>query len=89
MQLSDQVFITGTTLTFEKIKQRRSDLPYPIDEVGLREARTPAEAVRIARSIAENYANLEPVMAPDGVDENWRISNMAKTVAETIERYHP
>lgn len=89
MALADQVLITGTTLVFEEINERRSDLPFDIDEVALRELVDPRQAAELARTISYHYAGLTPSRAPDGVDEFWRISNMAKVVAETIDRYHP
>jgi len=89
MALADQVLITGTTLVLEEINGRRHDLPFSIDEVALRELLDPRQAAQLARTISNHYAGLTPSPAPDGMDEFWRISNMAKVVAETIGRYHP
>ena len=89
MALADQMLITGTTRVFEEINGRRRDLPFGIDEVALRELHEPRQAAQLARTISNHYAGLTPSPAPDGVDEFWRISNMAKVVAETIDRYHP
>ncbi len=88
MPLKDQVLITGTTLVLEEIQGRRRDLPYPIDVAALREAPDPAVAAGVAREISALYAEVGSLIGPDGVDENWRISNMTKVVAETIERYY-
>ena len=85
MPLADQALITGTTLVFEEIKSRRNDLPYPIHEEAIREAATPSDAVRLAREIASTYRTAEPYIGPDGVDEHWRVANMAAIVADTIE----
>src|SRR5665647_977319 len=89
MPLEDQLFITSTTLMLGEINLRRNDLPFAIDEVALRELPDPREAALLARTISANYAGLPPSPAPDGVDEYWRISNMTRVMAETIERYHP
>jgi hypothetical protein len=89
MSLEDQLLITSTTLTLEEISLRRGGLPFAIDEVALRELPDPREAALLARSISASYAGLPPSPAPDGVDEYWRISNLTKVIAETIERYHP
>lgn len=89
MALEDQVLITGTTLVFEEINERGGDLPFGIDEVALRELIDPRQAAELARTISNYYADLTPSPTPDDVDEFWRISNMAKVVAETIDRYYP
>lgn len=89
MPLQSQVLITGTTLVLEGIARRRQDLPYPLDFVGLRESEEPAIAVALARSISSRYEGLAPVIGADGVDENWRISNMTRVVAEAIEHFYP
>lgn len=85
MPLADQVLITGTTLVFEELKRQRSDLPYPIDEEAIREADTPSDATRVARELAAVYRTAEPHIGPDGVDEHWRVANMATAVADAIE----
>jgi len=88
MDLADQVFITGTTLVLEGIRARRSDLPVVYDEAALRE-RTPREVYRLALDISAAYADLPEHLAPDGVDEHWRISNMTRELAGRVARYHP
>lgn len=87
MPLSDQILISGTTLMFEEINGRRDDLPYPIDEVTIREAAVPAESVRVAQLLADQYATAPPYIGADGVDEHWRVSNMAQVVAERIRNH--
>jgi hypothetical protein len=87
MPLADQVLITGTTLVFEELKSRRSDLPFAIDEEAIREAATPSEAVRVARELMAAYRTAPPHIGPDGVDEHWRVANMAAVVADTIEAH--
>lgn len=89
MPLQSQVLITGTTLVLEEIAGRRKDLPYPVDFVGLRESEDPTTAAALARSISSRYDGLAPAIGADGVDENWRISNMTKVVAEAIEQFYP
>jgi CO/xanthine dehydrogenase Mo-binding subunit len=90
LPLDQQVLITGTTLVLEEINTRRgSSLPYPVDEVALRETADPRQAAHLARAISAQYAGLEPVTAPDGIDENLRISNITKVMAETIDRNYP
>lgn len=87
LPLDQQVLITGTTLALEEINARRgTSLPYPVDEVALHESIDPRDAARLAREISSRYAGLEPLAGPDGIDEHWRISNMAKVLAETIDR---
>lgn len=88
MSLADQIFITGTTLVLEDIRLRRTDLHYPIDEAALRES-SPGEAYRRAVELSEAYAHQPAYEAPDDVDEHWRISNMAKELAERVAKYHP
>lgn len=88
MELADQIFVTGTTLVFEDIRLRRDDLPYPIDEAALREG-TPANAYQRALELSKAYAGQPSHPGEDGVDEHWRISNMARELAERIEKYHP
>jgi hypothetical protein len=90
LPLDQQVLITGTTLVLEEINGRRgASLPFPVDEVALRETTDPREAARLAREISAQYAGLQPLAGPDGVDEHWRISNMTKIVAETIDQNYP
>lgn len=84
MPLQEQVLITGTTLVLEEIRNRRDDLPFPIDEAAIREAPTPGESISAAESLADSYAAASPHIGPDGVDEHWRVSNMARVVADTI-----
>lgn len=88
MDLADQIFITGTTLVLEDIRTRRTDLPVPFDEAPLRES-SPSEAYRLALEIYLAYANLPSYLAPDGVDEHRRISNITKELADRIAKYHP
>ena len=88
MDLADQTFITGSTLVFEDIRLRRDDLPVPYDEANLREG-TPAQAYRHAVELSDAYAKQPAHRGSDGVDEHWRISNMAREIAERIARYHP
>jgi hypothetical protein len=88
MDLADQIFVTGTTLVFEDIRLRRTDLPYPIDEASLRES-SPDEAYRLAMELSAAYAHQPPHSGNDGVNEHWRISNMARELAERIAKYHP
>lgn len=87
MSLADQVLITGTTLVLEEIRRRRNDLPCPIDQEAIGEAATPSDAVRVARELASNYRTTEPHIGPDGVDEHWRVANMAAVVADAIEAH--
>lgn len=88
MDLADQIFVTGTTLIFEDIRLRRTDLPFPIDEASLREG-SPESAYRGAARLAAAYADQPPHPGDDGVDEHWRVANMARELAELIARYHP
>ena len=88
MSLSDQIFITGTTLVLEDIRLRRTDLHYPIDEAALREG-SPTDAYQAALALSQAYAHQPECEAPDDVDEHWRISNMARELAERIAKYHP
>lgn len=88
LDLADQVFITGTTLVLEDIRTRRKDLPLMFDEGVLRESE-PGTAYRLALELAEGYASLPPAPGPDGVDENWRISNMTRELADRIATHHP
>lgn len=88
LDLADQIFITGTTLVLEDIRTRRTDLPILFDEVVLRESE-PATAYRLALELADGYAGLPPAPGPDGVDENWRISNLTRELADRIANYHP
>lgn len=90
LPLDQQVLITGSTLVLEEIVLRRgSSLPNPVDAVSLREETDPRQAALLARTISGLYADLEPLAGPDGVDENWRISNLTKVIAETIDGAHP
>lgn len=90
LPLADQVHLTGTTLVLEGIRTRRgANLPYPYDEAKLREASTPRESVAEARRLADLYAGTEPHPGPDGVDDHWRISNMALVFAKTVEERFP
>ncbi|MFS0701843.1 hypothetical protein AB6N24_17865 [Cellulomonas sp. 179-A 4D5 NHS] len=79
------MLITGTALLFEQIAERRHDLPYPLDTARILEAPTPANAAAAARDIEQRYAGLLAAPGPDGVDEHWRISNMAGLVAGIID----
>ncbi len=88
MDLADQVFITGSTLVLEDIRLRRGDLPVAFDEADLREG-TPAEAYRRAVGLSGAYAEQSSHLGADGIDEYWRISNLAREVAERIAKYHP
>lgn len=88
MDLADQIFITGTTLVFEDIRLRRDSLPVPFDEANLREG-TPAEVYSNAIALSEAYAKQPAHPGDDGIDEHWRISNMAREIAEHVARYHP
>lgn len=88
MSLADQIFITGTTLVLEEIRLRRTDLHYPIDEVALREG-SPKSVYRAAVALSQAYAHQPEYEAPDEVDEHWRISNMARELAERVAKYHP
>lgn len=78
------MFITGTALLFERIADRRDDLPYPLDTARILGAPTAADAAAAARDIEHRYAGLPAAPGPDSVDEHWRISRMAGLVAETI-----
>lgn len=88
LDLAEQVFITGTTLVLEEIRTRRTDLPRGFDEAVFREGE-PRTAYRLALELAEGYAGLAPSLGPDGVDENWRISNMTRELADRIAQHHP
>ncbi|MGZ0213306.1 MAG: hypothetical protein ACKVI4_12620 [Actinomycetales bacterium] len=88
LDIADQVFITGTTLVLEEIRTRRTDLPLLFNEAVLRESE-PRTAYRLALELAEGYAGLPPSPGPDGVDENWRISNMTHELADRIVKHHP
>lgn len=88
MNLADQAFVTGATLVFEDIRLRRDHLPIPYNEADLREG-TPEEAYGRAVDLSNAYANQPPYLGDDGVDEHWRISNMAREVADRIAKYHP
>lgn len=88
MDRADQVFITGATLVFEDIRLRRDHLPNPYDEAKLREG-TPAQAYRHAVELSDAYAKQLVYLGKDGIDEHWRISNMAREIAERIAKYHP
>jgi len=88
MDLADQVFITGSTLVLEDIRLRRDDLPVAFDEADLREG-TPAEAYHRAVSLSDAYADQPSHLGEDGIDEHWRISNLAREVADRIAKYHP
>ena len=88
MDLADQVFFTSSTLVLEDIRLRRDDLPVQYDEATLREG-TPAQAYRRAVDLADAYGQQPVHRGRDGVDEHWRISNLALEIAERIVRYHP
>lgn len=88
LDLADQVFITGTTLVLEYIRTRRTDLPMLFDEAVLRESE-PQAAYRLALELADGYSGLPAAPGPDGVDENWRISNMTRELADRIAKHHP
>lgn len=88
MSLADQIFITGTTLVLEDIRLRRTDLHFPIDEARLREG-SAEEAYRAASALSQAYAHQPAYEAPDDVNEHWRISNLARELAERIATYHP
>lgn len=88
LDLADQIFITGTTLVLEDIRTRRTDLPLLFDEAVLREGEL-ATAYRLALELADGYTGLPPAPGPDGVDENWRISNMTRELADRIAKHHP
>lgn len=88
MNLSDQIFITGTVMVLEQIRVRREplgDLPLVYDESRIRDAATPEIAVRTAREISAAFAGRPAYAAPDGVDEHWRVANMTREVAARIE----
>ena len=88
MNLSDQIFVTGTVMVLEGIRLRRAplgDLPYVYDESRIRDAATPELAVRAAREISAAFEGCPPYAAPDGVDEHWRVANMSREVASRIE----
>ncbi|MDN5725254.1 MAG: hypothetical protein L0G99_04880 [Propionibacteriales bacterium] len=88
MDLADQTFITGSTLILEDIRLRRDDLPVTFEEADLREG-TPTEAYRHAVTLSRAYAEQPPHTGEDGIDEHWRISNLAREVSERIAKYHP
>lgn len=88
MDLADQVFITGATLVFEDIRLRREDLPVAFDETDLREG-TPTAAYHHAADLSDAYAKQPSYPGEDGIDEHWRISNLAREVSERISKYHP
>ena len=88
MDLADQVFITGSTLVLEDIRLRRDDLPVTFDEADLREG-TPTGAYRHAVNLSNAYAEQPSHPGEDGIDEYWRISNLAREVSERIAKYHP
>jgi hypothetical protein len=88
MGLADQVFIAGATLVLEEIRLRRDDLPIQYDEAGLREG-TPDEVYGRAVYLAQSYSTQSPQYGEDGIDEHWRISNMAHELATRVAKYHP
>ncbi|MDO9395826.1 MAG: hypothetical protein Q7T71_04720 [Herbiconiux sp.] len=85
LQLSDQIFLTGTVLVLRGIRERRDDLPFVFDERRLNGAATPEIAARYARQICAAYEVAPPYGGPDGVDEHWRIASMTRQLALTIE----
>jgi hypothetical protein len=88
MNLSDQIFITGTVMVLEGIRLRRAplgDLPLVYDEARIRDAATPELAARAAREISAAYQGLPAYAAPDGVDEHWRVAHMSQEIAKRIE----
>ena len=87
MDLADQAFITAATLVFEDIRLRRQDLPIRYNEADLREG-TPEEAYDRAVDLSDAYAKQPAHLGEDGIDEHWRISNMARELAERIAKYH-
>ncbi|HEY0249065.1 MAG TPA: hypothetical protein VGC45_12465 [Gryllotalpicola sp.] len=90
LPLADQVYLTGTTLILEEIRNRRGDdLPHPYDETKLREAATPWESAAEARKIAALYNGIAPHPGCDGVDDHWRISNICLMFAQTVETKFP
>jgi hypothetical protein len=90
MSLDDQIYLTGTALLLGGIRERRAEsLPFPFSETRLTSSRTPEEAARSAREIAEAYATAPPFAGPDGVDEHWRIAAMTREVAARIENAYP
>ena len=88
MDLADQMFITSATLVLEDIRLRRGDMPVPYDEADLREG-TPAGAYRHAVELADAYNRQPTFSGSDGIDEHWRVSNLAREIAERVVRYHP
>jgi hypothetical protein len=89
MDVSDQIFLTGTMLVLRQIRERRDDLPVPFDETRLGTAPTPEAAARYATWLSAAYRTQPPIAAPDGVDEHWRISSMSGAFAARIERVYP
>ncbi|MFB2580775.1 hypothetical protein ACEXQD_05960 [Herbiconiux sp. P15] len=88
MNLSDQIFITGTVMVLEGIRLRRAplgDLPLVYVESRIRDAATPELAAKAAREIAAAYRGAAPYAAPDGVDEHWRVATMSEELARRIE----
>ncbi len=89
MDVSDQIFLTGTVLVLREIRCRRSELPVPFDERRLCSTATPDDAARYAAEISEAYRDQPPLAAPDGVDEHWRISSMTGAIAARIRSAYP
>lgn len=90
MDVSDQIFLTGTVLVLREIRSRRADdLPVVFDERRLCTAPTPDEAARYATEISAAYRDQPALAAPDGVDEHWRISSMTGAIAARIRSAYP
>ena len=89
MDVADQIFLTGTVLVLQQIRERRSLLPVPFDERLLCTTATPEEAARYAAALSEAYRGQPPFAAPDGVDEHWRISSMTGAFAARIRFAYP
>lgn len=90
MDISDQIFLTGTSLVLREIRLRRGfGLPVPFDERLLCTAPTPEQAARHALALSAAYAEQPPFAAPDGVDEHWRISSMTGAFAARIRSAYP
>jgi len=89
MDVSDQIFLTGTVLVLREIRARRDDLPVAFDERRLCTTPTPDEAAHYASEISAAYRDQPALAAPDGVDEHWRISSMTGAIAARIRSAYP
>jgi hypothetical protein len=89
MELDDQIYVTGATVVLGQVLVRRPELGAVLNEGAILEAESPRDVVALATELAEQFADRPPRWAPDGLDDNWRISSLSAAIAERVSNYYP